>query len=122
MSGGHPRASNAAGGGYKGRISTNLMRRNLTKGQKAMALAMIYPDPDERGRGKKSAAIKSAEASGFTSRRLNQAREVLRYSRPMAEGVRDGTPTLDEALAKVKQEQQFQQSDEVRKVLVSSGW
>lgn len=92
----------------------NVMRRDLTKGQKAMALAMIYPDPDERGRGKKSAAIKSAEASGFTSRRLNQAREVLRYSRPMAEGVRDGTPTLDEALAKVKQEQQFQQSDETK--------
>jgi hypothetical protein len=54
MSRGHPRASNASGGGYKGRISANLMRRDLTKGQKAMALAMIYPEPDGRGRGKRA--------------------------------------------------------------------
>jgi hypothetical protein len=38
-------------------VSANLARRNLSKGQAAMALAMIYPEP-ERGRGKKDAAKK----------------------------------------------------------------
>ncbi len=33
--------------------SSNLSRRDLKKGQKAMLLAMMYPEPDERGRGKK---------------------------------------------------------------------
>ncbi len=35
-------------------VSSNLKRRNLTKGQAAMALAMIYPEPGQRGRGQKS--------------------------------------------------------------------
>ena len=92
--------------------TVNLIRRNLTKGQKAMATAMIYPEPDERGRGKKSIATKSAETAGFSQRRLNVAREVLRYSRPLAESVLKGITTLDDALAKVKAEQQYQSSDE----------
>src|SRR4051794_31268083 len=38
------------------------LRRNLTKGQQAAALAMIYPEP-ERGRGKTDDAKKGAEAA-----------------------------------------------------------
>jgi hypothetical protein len=34
-------------------VSSNLKRRNLKKGQQAMALAMIYPTPEKGGRGKK---------------------------------------------------------------------
>ena len=30
-------------------VLANLARRNLKKGQQAMALAMIYPEPDKRG-------------------------------------------------------------------------
>jgi hypothetical protein len=30
-------------------VSANLSRRNLSKGQAAMALAMIYPEAGERG-------------------------------------------------------------------------
>jgi ParB-like chromosome segregation protein Spo0J len=30
-------------------VSANLARRNLSKGQQAMALAMIYPEPGTRG-------------------------------------------------------------------------
>jgi ParB-like chromosome segregation protein Spo0J len=33
-------------------VSANLARRNLTKGQQAMVLAMIYPEPEKGGRGK----------------------------------------------------------------------
>jgi hypothetical protein len=39
------------------------MRRNLTKGQQAMALAMMYPEPDERERGKKGETAKLLETS-----------------------------------------------------------
>ncbi len=66
-------------------ISANLARRNLTKGQQAMALAMVYPDPEKGGRGENSLLSK-----GFSLARLSQARTVLRYSRKLAEGKLDG--------------------------------
>lgn len=56
----------------------NLQRRNLTKGQQAMALAMIYPEPEKGGRGKNSSLSK-----GFSNARLSQARtarELLRLA------------------------------------------
>ena len=34
-------------------ISANIRRRHLTKGQQAMAVAMVYPEPEKGGRGKK---------------------------------------------------------------------
>src|SRR6516165_3714670 len=52
-------------------VSANLNRRNLTKGQQAMALAMIYPEP-ARGRGKTDDAKKHAETSSFSYRRSNE--------------------------------------------------
>jgi hypothetical protein len=82
--------------------SANLKRRNLTKGQQAMALAMLYPDEPERGRGKKD-PVKDELNSSFSYRRLQQAREVLAFSRPLAESVIAGKP-LNEALQKVENE------------------
>ena len=102
MSRSHPRASNAAGGGYKGRISTNLMRRNLTKGQQAMALALMYPEPETGGRGRKSKAGNSSLSDGFSSTRLKQARAVLHYSRPLAQSVLNGITPLNDAYATMK--------------------
>jgi hypothetical protein len=49
-----------------------------------MQFAWLYPEPEKGGRGKKSGAIKSAETAGFSSRRLNEARAVLAYSRELA--------------------------------------
>jgi hypothetical protein len=72
------------------------LRRDLTKGQKAMAMALLYPEP-ERGRGKKDPAKKEAETASFSYRRVKQARQVLAYSRELALAVRDGTKSLDEA-------------------------
>jgi hypothetical protein len=46
----------------------------LTKGQQAMALAMIYPDAEKRGRSNKSKARNLAETAKFSRRRLNEAR------------------------------------------------
>jgi ParB-like chromosome segregation protein Spo0J len=34
-------------------VSTNLARRTLTKGQQAMSLAMIYPEPEKTAPGKR---------------------------------------------------------------------
>ena len=53
-------------------VSVNLARRNLKKGQQAMALAMIYPEPEKGGRGKK--AVNPKETLGFSQMRLSQAR------------------------------------------------
>lgn len=78
-------------------VSANLERRNLTVGQRAMALALIYPDA-ERGRGKRDEARKGAETSSFSYRRVQQARSVLRYSRALAEDVLAKRKSLDVAL------------------------
>jgi hypothetical protein len=56
----------------------------MTKGQQAMALAMIYPEADKRGRGNKG---KAELNSDFSQKRLSQARTVLRHSRKLSEAV-----------------------------------
>ena len=43
-------------------ISANIARRNLSKGQRAMLLVMIYPEPGQGGRGKKT---KNGLETGF---------------------------------------------------------
>jgi hypothetical protein len=56
--------------------ATVSQRRNLTKGQAAMALAKIYPDPEKGGRGKKGLGDLSVSGE-----RLSKARAVLRDGR-----------------------------------------
>lgn len=43
----------------------------MSKGARAMALAMIYPDPEKGGRGNKGKAL---ETNAFDPSRLRQAR------------------------------------------------
>ena len=64
-------------------LSANVHRRHLTKGQQAMATALAYPEPTNKGgRGKKSeTSIKIIEVS---SAYLTQARFVLRNCRDKA--------------------------------------
>jgi vacuolar-type H+-ATPase subunit I/STV1 len=83
-------------------------RRSVTKGQRAMATAMRYPEPAKRGRGNKSPQV------GNLSQRVSDARFVLHHSRSLAESVLKGIAPLKEALATAKQEQQYQQSDEAK--------
>jgi hypothetical protein len=64
--------------------------------QRAMALAMIYPEPDKPGRGKKG---KAEESSGFSQKRLQQARIVLRHSPDLADRVLKGAATQSESVA-----------------------
>jgi hypothetical protein len=61
-------------------ISANLHRRHMTNGQRAMAVALIRPEPEQGkggGRGKKNFAG-SGEVSGVAHQRISQARMVLK--------------------------------------------
>jgi hypothetical protein len=75
-------------------LSANINRRNLTAGQRAMAMAMVYPEPGERGRGKKG-----KETLHFSKMRLSQARTILRHSPDAAQRILAGDTTVkfDEA-------------------------
>ena len=75
-------------------VSANLNRRHMSKGQKAMATAMIYPQADKRGRGNKSKALLNSD---FSRQSLGQARTVLRVLPELAQSVLAGTATLSEA-------------------------
>jgi hypothetical protein len=66
----------------------------MMKGQKAMILAMLYPEPEKGGRGKKTNVVVSTK---FSRSRLDQARLVLRHSRTLAESVVKGTTPLESA-------------------------
>jgi len=70
-------------------VSVNLQRRNLTKGQQAMALAMVYPEPAKLKRG--SLETKQPDVH---KTRLSQARTVLRHSEALAKEVMRGTTSL----------------------------
>jgi hypothetical protein len=79
----------------------------MMKGQKAMAVAMIYPNP-ERGRGKKNLARKETETGSFSYTRVKDARAVLRYSSELAAKVLNGGTPLDAAIAEMREVQQRQ--------------
>ena len=57
---------------------------------RAIALAMLYPEPEKGGRGKKDAARNPQENWEFTGERLRQARTILHHSQGLAEDVLAG--------------------------------
>ena len=77
-------------------LAANMSRRDMSAGQKAMAVALAHPALSRRGRGKKTPAI-----AGVTKQRLSNARFVLRHSRPLAEAVLAGAIKLDAAFRQV---------------------
>lgn len=75
-------------------LSANINRRHMTKGQRAMATAMLYPEKSKGGRGK----INSEKIAEFTSTRYVQmAREVLEHAPDLADAVLSGSKPLHEA-------------------------
>ena len=80
-------------------------------GQQAMAVALAYPEPFERGRGKKSDSLKSSLGEPFLKSHLSEARAVLAYSPKLAQAVFAGTASLKKALAQVKADQGRSVSD-----------
>jgi hypothetical protein len=67
-------------------VSANLVRRDMTKGQKAMALAMIYPDPAKLKRSG-GGSVASTE-HGVSAERLSHARTVLKHNYSPTSAVR----------------------------------
>jgi hypothetical protein len=58
-------------------FSTNIARRHLTAGQRAMLTGIMYPEGEKGGRGKHSTI--SGELSKYEQNILSQARAVLRH-------------------------------------------
>jgi ParB-like chromosome segregation protein Spo0J len=81
-------------------IASNISRRHLTKGQQAMALAMIYPVPEKGGRGKKKTMDETSTL--FSPKRLQLARTVLAHSPDLAQAVFAGSKLLDAAYAEAR--------------------
>jgi hypothetical protein len=75
-------------------LSANINRRHLSKGQRAMAVAKLYPEPEKGGRGKTNPLkIKEFPNAGYVS----QARTVLSWLPQVANAVLAGTKSLAEA-------------------------
>lgn len=75
-------------------VSQNINRRHLTKAQRAMSVAMIYPEPGKGGRGRENSLLNKE----FSGSRLSQARTVLRFGKEdMAPAVISGAMPLNEA-------------------------
>lgn len=79
-------------------LSANIHRRHMTKGQRAMAVAMIYPDLGQRGRGNKSVIN-----TDFASSYLKHARAIFSHSRTLAAAVLAGARPLADAYQEVLQ-------------------
>jgi ParB-like nuclease domain len=78
-------------------LSANIHRRNLTKSQRAIVVARIYPEPEKGGRGKKSSVTKE-----FSDERLSLARTVIRHAPDLASSVLAGTLSLENAFEEAR--------------------
>ncbi len=65
----------------------------MTKGQRAMAVAKIYPETEQ---GKRKTSLKNSEV-GVSRQYIGFARTVLRYAPDLADNVLAGLVSLDAA-------------------------
>jgi hypothetical protein len=81
-------------------LAQNVARRHMNKGQQAVFVALVHPEPEKGGRGKKSTILK-----GFSLTYLSMARELVRLDRARAERVlKERDYSLDQALRDAKPE------------------
>jgi hypothetical protein len=73
-------------------ISANINRRHMTKGQRAMAVAKIYPEP-KWGRHSEF----QNETGEFSKAHLSRARAILHYASDLADNVLAGSLSIDSA-------------------------
>jgi hypothetical protein len=73
-------------------VSTNVNRRHMTKGQRAMAVAIIAPEPESGGRGK---TVRLPD--GLNKQRISEARIVRKWAPELAQAVLSGAHPLDKA-------------------------
>ena len=86
-------------------LSANVARRNLTKGQRAMAIAQM-------GALSQSSLREIETEHGISNSRLAYASTVLRHARELADQVMAGTTSLDEAYAKARQRKEDKKTRE----------
>lgn len=89
-------------------VSANIARRNITKGQQALAMAFIYPEPEKGGRGK-TTITNSKETLGFSPMRLSQARQIIRHP-DLVDMVKSGAMPFDSALTEARERAIVEQS------------
>ena len=83
----------------------NGVRHNLTKSQRAMAIAKLFPESGKGGRGKTNPVLNT----GFLSAEyVRKARTVLKYTPETAKQVLVGSKSLDEAYRDAQRQQQAQ--------------
>lgn len=99
-------------------LSTNVKRRHLNSGQRAMAVAMMYPKPEKGGRGKNSSVT---EEFSVRSGALSMARTVLADSRALAEEVMSGAKFLDAAYQIAKAKLDANSAEEEKRQSVAQG-
>jgi hypothetical protein len=75
-------------------LSQNVNRRHLSAGQRAMAVAVAYPEPEKGGRGKKRLGDLNPSAE-----RLSLARTVPHFAPDLVDAVRAGGETLEDKTA-----------------------
>jgi ParB-like chromosome segregation protein Spo0J len=85
--------------------SENLHRRHMSKGQRAMAVALLRPEP-KMGRGSDEAKV--ATQSGVSADYLRRARALLAWSEDAAKTVLAGHIPLSEAYRQMLDERQLE--------------
>lgn len=96
-------------------ISANINRRHMTKGQRAMAVAMIHPEPK---RGMHSELKHSTR--DFDRGYLSKARTVLQVLPELGKSVLGGSVTLSEGYEEAMRVRKEQSSTETRMLEVRS--
>jgi hypothetical protein len=95
MAGIEPRFERLNGDEPRAFVWARGQRRNVSKGQQAIAMALLYPEPEKGGRGKKR---NGSETEQFSKVRLSQARAIVAHSPQLAHAVREGGVKFDDAL------------------------
>ncbi len=86
-------------------LSANVNRRNLTKGQRAMAAVKLFA-------ANKTRQIEASEEAGVSQSRLSKAQMVLNFAEELANAVMAGTVPLDVAYAEARERKNAQESRE----------
>jgi ParB-like nuclease domain len=87
-------------------LAMNIKRRHMTKSQQVMAVAMMYPEPEKGGKGKRSRIQEGLDEPRKTfQNRLSQARTVLAHSH-LAQAVLAGSKFLDAAYDEARKAKQ----------------
>lgn len=94
-------------------LGANINRRHMGKGQRAMVVAMIYPQSSGVG-GRGKTASNREIISGFSPRLVQLAQAVLRDAPTLAAGVLAGATPLAEAAETARQNRAQQQTPERR--------